>query len=465
MIPGAVLLGLPCLGALLAALPRVGARAAHGVAWLHIAAVLTAWGVGATPVDVTWMPALGARLSFGFDRLALAMTLLSAVHVAVALIGVDAPGVRARRAARALVLAQSAALTGVWAAQDLLTFFLAWEATLPAQHALTAGYGGGPERRGAAARVTLTLLAGGLPLLVAAVLLAASGAPLQVPAADAPLGWQTQAMVGGWLAAGLAAKIPVPPLHAWMVRVLPEAPAYVGAWTVGFKLGAFGLFRWLLPLAPDWVASHATAISGLGALGVVWGGMLALAQPGLRRMIAFLSLSHAGLVLFGAASPDPLARQGALGLLLTFPLGASGLAWMAGMLIDRLGTTDRAGLGGLGLSMPRFTTLFLVFSATTLGVPLTASFPAEVALLVGSLGAQPGLGVFALLGLGLGAAALGRFIVDAFTGPARGPAAAQASDLTPREVATLLPLAVLSVLGGLWTGWLPMDGLWVGRGP
>ncbi len=454
MILGVVLLTLPLLAAALATLPRVGAYLAHGLAWLHLALVLAAFVVGARPVDVAWMPALGARLLFAFDPLALGFLLLSSLHAAVALLGIESPGVRGRRSARSLVLVQSAALAGVWSAQDLLTFFLAWEATLPAQHALTAGYGGGPERRGAAARVTLTLLAGGLPLLLAAVSLAAAGAPMTVPSLASPLAWQTQAVVGAWLAAGLAAKVPVPPLHAWMVRVMPEAPPYVGAWTVGFKLGAFGVFRWLLPMAPDWVAANATAFAGVGALGVVWGGMLAFAQPGLRRMIAFLSLSHAGLVLLGATSPDALARQGALGLLLTFPLGASGMAWMAGMLTDRLGTTDRAGLGGLGVTMPRFTTLFLVFSATTLGVPLTAAFPAELALVVGAFGAQPGLVVFALLGLGLGAAALGQFVVDAFTGPARGPAAAQCPDLTSREVGLLLPLAALAVIGGFWPGWL-----------
>ncbi|MFM2162679.1 MAG: hypothetical protein RLZZ383_2191 [Pseudomonadota bacterium] len=454
MIVGWILLVLPGVGAAAACLPRVGGRLAHLAAWLHVGLAAAACVWGATAVDVPWMPALGARLTFAFDRLALGFLLLSSIHAAVALLGVDTPGFRGRTAARALVLTQSAALAGVWTAQDLLTFFLAWEATLPAQHALTAGYGGGPERRGAAARVTLTLLAGGLPLLVAAVVLAAAGAPLSVPTPDAPLPWEMQAVVGAWLAAGLAAKVPVPPLHAWMVRVMPEAPAFVGAWTVGFKLGAFGVFRWLLPMAPDWVAANATAIAGLGALGVVWGGMLAFAQPGLRRMIAFLSLSHAGLVVLGATSPDALAKQGALGLLLTFPLGASGLAWMAGMLTDRLGTTDRAGLGGLGVTMPRFTTLFLVFAATTLGVPLTASFPAEVALVVGAFGSQPGLVVFALLGLGLGAAALARFIVDAFTGPARGPAAAQSPDLTIREVLLLLPLAALALGGGVWPAWL-----------
>ncbi len=197
---------------------------------------------------------------------------------------------------------------------------------------------------------------------------------------------------------------------------------------------------------------YAWVLGLLGALGVIYGALVALQQFNLRRMLAFASISHVGLVLVGLSAMNVQGIQGAVMQTLNFSLIAGGLMILAGSLHRRLGSTDLTSLGGLAAVFPKLAALFLVLGAASIGLPGTSGFVGEDPILVGAIRTHPGLAVMALSGAVLGAAYLLGFYRHAFMGPLRDPGAQAGRDLQPREIAIVVTMAVLVIAGGLFPG-------------
>jgi NADH-quinone oxidoreductase subunit M len=451
---------LPILGAAAALL----AGDANAARWGRLAAALNliaavglAVGVAregaSAPLVWPWMPSLGANLVLVADGLAAPFVLLVAVQTQALLAGADSPLLPRPSGWIAGVLAMAGIVDLLFVAGDLMTFFLAWELTLVPMHALLAGWGTGPERRHAAARYTLTMLVGGVPLLLGLLVFALAGdtptfSLAALASMDRPR--EVQILGGALLTLGRAFKAPIVPLHGWMPPVMTEGPAPVGVWAVGLKLGAWGMLRLLFPLAPALIAEWGPTLSLLGLLGVAYGAIVSLDQPGMRRLIAFSGVSHVGMVVLGIGAGTPVALQGAAVQLFAFGLGAASLSLLASALRDRLGTTDRAALGGLAVRMPRWTALAVLAAAVSVGVPGTIGFVGELLVVVGAFPVEPGLVVLALVSLAIGVAALADFLVAAVRGPVERRAVAQVADLTPAEMRMILPLLLLALASGVW---------------
>ncbi len=379
-----------------------------------------------------------------------------------------------------LLLLQAGATLGVFCAIDTMLFFLFWELSLVPFYFLVNLWGVGPQRNYAATKYTLIMLGGGIPLLFGFILLAFNHAEYSgvgLPAGlsfnlatllQTPLPDDLEWMVFTLLFLGFAVKTPIFPLHTWLPLLAKEGPVAVVALLTSLKLGAYGLIRFTVPLAPDAAQEMHWLLAGLGVFGLLFGAVAALAQTNLRSMLAYASLSHVGLVLLGIASFNLQGVQGAVLQLVNFTLVAGGLYLLTAFLQQRLGSTDLLSLGGAARSMPLLASLFLFFGLASIGMPGTSGFPAELLILVSAIQTHTGAGLAALFAMVIGAAYFLNIYRRAFLGPVLNEAVAAAADLRPRELALLLVFAALILGFGLFPAPLleiirPAAEAWVAR--
>jgi NADH-quinone oxidoreductase subunit M len=409
-----------------------------------------------------WIPSLNIEYLIGVDGMSVLFLPLT-VLLFIAVILASWTSVRSLpRLYYTLLLILESATLGIFCALDTILFFLFWELTLVPTFFLISLWGIGPHRRYAAVKYTLMMLTGGVPLLFGFLLLAFNHAGT---AADAmpgtlvfsypellasPLPAELQAGVFFLLLLGFAVKAPVFPLHTWLPTVAMEGPASIAAIMTGLKLGVYGLIRFTVPLAPAAAQEFHWLLAGLGVVGVLYGAFMALSQTNLRRMLAFSSISHVGLVLLGISAFTLQGIQGALFQLLNFTIVAGGIFLLAGFLHHRVGSTDIVSLGGVAQRMPLLTAGFFLFGLAGMGIPGTSGFPAEFLLILSALDTHTGAGLAALAGVVLGAAYFLGMFRRAFLGPMHNTAVIDAVDLRRRELAVMLVLGALILAGGLY---------------
>ena len=451
--------------------PRQARSMAVGAAVVEtVLACRVVWGIHPEQAGFQWLEradwimTVNAHYLLGVDGFSALFLFLSAV---LFLGMVLASGVREMpRLYFALLLLLEGITIGIFCALDTLLFFLFWELTLIPIYFLISLWGVGPQRRFAAAQYTLLMLGGGVVLLFGLLLAAMEQAGLQAGSGGAilssvlvfdlptllatPLPVDRQLPLFFLLLVGFAVKTPVVPLHVWLPTLAMEGPVAVVAMMTGLKLGAYGLLRFALPLAPHAAREWSWLLAGLGVVGIFYGGLAALAQTNLRRLLAFSSISHVGLVLLGLSTLTVQGVQGAMLQLLNFTMIAGGLFLIAGFIRQRTGSTELTHLGGLVRSMPFATTFFLFFGLAGMGVPLTSGFPAEQLLLLGTLSTHAGAALAAIGGQILGAAYFLHYYRRAFLGPVTNRVVAEAADLQPREWMVVVLLAIPVLVAGLY---------------
>jgi NADH-quinone oxidoreductase subunit M len=409
---------------------------------------------------VEWIASLNIHYHVGVDGLSvLFLPLTVLLFNAVLLASWNSVRTLPRLFYTLLLLLESATL-GIFCALDTMLFFFFWELTLVPVFFLISLWGIGPHRRYAAVKYTLFMMAGGVPLLFGFLLLAvqagggasgiADGLVFDYPALlEHRLPRPVEGTVFFLLLLGFAVKAPLFPLHTWLPTVAMEGPVSVTAIMAGLKVGAYGMIRYVVPLAPQAAQEYHWLLAVLGVTALLYGALAALAQTNLRRMLAFASLSHVGLVVLGIASLNVYGVQGALFQLLNFSIVAGGIFLLAGFLHHRVGSTDVVGLGGVAGSMPLLAAFFLFFGLAGLGVPGTNGFPAEFLIIASTLATHTGAGLAALAVLVLGAGYLLTLYRQAFLGPVRHAVVEQAFDLRGRELLIVLTFAALTLLFGL----------------
>jgi NADH-quinone oxidoreductase subunit M len=443
------------------------AIAARGIALL---AVLVNLGVAAAVLlsfDTTragfqlvekhaWIPSLNIHYLVGIDGISLLfLPATGLLFVGVILASWTSVHTLPRLYYSLLLLLETATL-GIFCALDTILFFLFWEFTLIPLYFLVSLWGIGPNRRHAAVKYTLVMLAGGVPLLFGFVILAFGAAAGDVMAFDlptlleTPLPHDAQMLVFLLLLVGFGVKVPVFPLHTWLPLLAMEGPAAVAAIVTGLKLGAYGLLRFAVPLAPTAAHELHWLLAALGIASVLFGAAAALAQTNLRRMLGYASLSHVGLVVLGIASFNLQGVQGAVLQLLNFSIASGGLFLLVSYLHHRTGSTDVANLGGAARTMPLLASFFLLYGLAGMGLPGTSGFPAELLILMSTFDHHAGAGLAALLGMIVGAAYFLSLYRRAFFGPTTQPSIQQAADLRPREFWPALMFALLLIGFGLW---------------
>jgi NADH-quinone oxidoreductase subunit M len=446
--------------------PRALAIAVHVVGLMLSLLVLSAFDPTSADFQLAeqaaWIPSLNIHYAVGVDGI----SVLFLPATALLFLGVTLASWNAvhnlPRLYHSLLMLQAGATLGVFCATDTMLFFLFWELSLVPFYFLVSLWGTGPHRVYAATKYTLIMFAGGVPLLFGFLLLAFNFASYGGGDLPGGLSFDLTALLGMPLPAelewavflllllGFAVKTPVFPLHTWLPLLSMEGPAPVVALLTGLKLGAYGLIRFAVPLAPEAAQSLHWLLAGLGTIGILYGAVAALAQTNLRAMLAYSSLSHVGLVLLGIASFNLQGVQGAIVQLLNFTLVAGGLFLITAFIQQRLGSTDVLSLGGAARSMPLTASFFLFFGLAAIGLPGTSGFPAELLILVSAIRTHTGAGLAALFGMVLGAAYFLHLYRKTFFGPVVRSSVSLAGDLQPRELGLLIVFGLIVLAVGIY---------------
>ena len=466
---------LPLVAALALLVPRVGTRV---VAWwwvgasvLEVALVGVLWWGYESPApgslayeeQVPWIPGVDSSYHVGLDGLSLPLVAMTAVvFLACAVYSLRDPDRPRTRAA--LFLALEGVCLGLFAAADLLLFFVFFDLSIVAMYLIIAGWGHGDRAR-SALRFFLYTFLGSLALLAGFIGLYLAADPhtfdIVELARQNPLAGTgtTGVVVLGAVLLGLAVKTPTIPFHTWLPPAHTDAPAVGSAVLAGvlLKLGTYGFVRVAMPLLPDAWRSWAWVVLVVGIVSVLWGGLVALGQGNLKRMIAYTSVNHmgyvvlavgaAGVVASGTAEARSVAVTGAVTQMVSHGLVTAALFLLSGTFLERGGSYEIEEYGGLAGSAPRTTVLFAVAAFASLGLPGLSRFIAAVPIFPGSLAAVPASAV-ALLGVLLISGVLLWTLQRVFTGETRGRAVGF-TDVRTHEGWAIAPLLVLSLAIGL----------------
>jgi NADH-quinone oxidoreductase subunit M len=395
--------------------------------WLVLRALASdalAAGLPFALVEIPWLVGgiFDVRLALGLDGLSLWMFGLSAL-LSVTAVFVSWDAITERPAGfYALLLVLESAMLGVFAARDVILFYVFFEFTLVPLFFLI-GIWGHEERRKAAAKFFIYTLAGSvltfLGLLVVVLWNASHTGtvtfdieslvdatrihPLPMTAAG---GW-LQMVVFLALLAGFAVKVPIVPVHTWLPLAHVEAPTGGSVDLAGvlLKIGIYGFLRFSMPMLPEATAVAAPWLFGLGVAGIIYGALVALVQTDLKRLIAYSSVSHMGYVVMGLFALTPVAVEGANLQLVNHGLSSAGLFALVGMIYERFHTRSIANLGGIATRAPWLAVLFMLFTFSSIGLPGLNGFVGEFMILAGSF-QRAWSGVASSLATGYLAAAL-----------------------------------------------------------
>lgn len=408
-----------------------------------------------------WVPGIGLGYHLGVDGLSVSLVAFTAFLFPLAL-GAAAVQVHGRlKAFLATALVFEAGLLGTFVAQDLVLFYVFWEAMLVPVYFLIALWGG-PGRGAAAIKFFLYTMAGSVLMLLAIVAVYLQGGPgertFDLPALLARplvLAPPLQSLLFGAFAVAFAIKMPVWPLHTWLPDAYAEAPPVVTVLLAALmaKAGAYGLLRFCLPLFPDASRAFGPLLTVLAVVGILYGGAVAWTQGDMRRLLAYGSMSHMGFILLGTFALNVPAVQGSLIQMINHGVSTGALFLLAGFLLDRTGQGRTEEYGGIASAVPALAAAALIVVVSSLALPGTNGFVGEFLILLGTYAAHPAApisAVCATIGIVVAAAYLLAFVGRVFHGPLRAERRGM-PDLRAAEYAVIAPL----VLVIFWVGLAP----------
>ncbi len=428
--------------------------------------------------EYTWLrpeSGIDVRLSLGLDGLSLWLYALSALLMLTSVL-VSWEAIDRRPALfYSLLLLLEAGCLGVFAARDIVVFYIFFEFTLIPLFFLI-GIWGSEQRRYAAIKFFLYTLAGSLLTFLGlltivlwvdrqadlpAVIGSIPQIVLLLQQHPMPLWLQTWVFVA--LFAGFAIKVPLFPLHTWLPLAHVQAPTAGSVFLAGIllKIGTYGFARFSMPMLPDATARLAPWLIVLAVVGIVYGALVALVQRDIKRMIAYSSVSHLGFCMLGLFALNAIAVQGATLQMVNHGISTGALFALVGMLYERYHSRQIADFGGLARRLPILSFFMLLFTFSSIGLPGLNGFAGEIMILIGAFqrgwAQQIGHGawvrwaaVLAVSGVVLGAWYMLWLVQRVFFGPLREPVREGPADLNVREIAALAPLAVLVFWIGLY---------------
>jgi NADH-quinone oxidoreductase subunit M len=348
-------------------------------------------------------------------------------------------------------------MLGVFAALDLVLFYVFWEAMLIPMY-LLIGVWGGPNRVYAAVKFILYTMVGSLLMLVGILWLYFHGVPGEqtfdlVRIFDAgAIPEQAQLWLFGAFALAFAIKVPMFPFHTWLPDAHVEAPTAGSIILAGvlLKMGTYGFIRFAIPLFPNAAYDLLPIVCGLAIIGIIYGALVSMMQADLKRLVAFSSVSHLGYVMLGMFAFNMQGVEGSLYQMLNHGVSTGSLFLIVGMIYERRHTRMISDFGGLSKVMPIYATFFMIVTLSSIGLPGTNGFVGEFLILLGAFRSNMLYGVLATTGVVLGAAYMLWMFQRVMFGVIKKPENEKLKDLNGREIATLVPMVVLIFLMGIY---------------
>jgi NADH-quinone oxidoreductase subunit M len=412
--------------------------------------------------DTVWISSINAHYHIGVDGISLWLVLLTTLLVPISILSSWTSVTKRTLSYFVFLLVLESAMIGVFVSLDLLVFYLFFEASLVPMFFLI-GIWGGERRIYAATKFFIYTAVGSLLMLVGIIALYFMfGSFDYVTILNALLGG------GGfpgdseyWLflafAFAFCIKVPLFPFHTWLPDAHTEAPTAGSVILAGvlLKMGTYGLLRFNLALFPTASKYFAPLVITLAVIGIIYGALVAMVQPDVKRLVAYSSVSHMGFVVLGLFSFTEMGMQGALYQMLNHGVSTGALFLFVGMIYERRHTRMISDFGGLATSMPWFSAFFVVASLSSIGLPLLNGFVGEFLILIGTWTSTavtwPWIATM-LAGTGVIWAAVYMLwmLQRVVFGRIRNPENARLRDLNAREVGLLVPLLILMLLMGVF---------------
>ncbi|MBB3916283.1 NADH-quinone oxidoreductase subunit M [Rhizobium fabae] len=402
----------------------------------------------------SWVPALGINYALGIDGISALFVFLTALLGSICVLASWVAIDRKVKEFMICLLSMQALMLGVFCALDLFLFYVFWEAMLIPMY-LIIGVWGGEGRVYAAIKFFLYTLAGSLLFLIGVIVLYFYGGRsfdiLALTEQDLPFRIQSWLFFAFLIA--FAVKVPMVPVHTWLPDAHVQAPTAGSIILAGvlLKMGAYGFLRFSLPMLPEASMHYSTLMLALSVLAIVYGGLLALAQDDLKKLVAYSSISHMGIVTLGIFALNLRGLEGGILQMFNHGVTTGALFLFVGLIYERTHTRSIADYGGLMKVAPVYTTFLALFTLSSMALPGTNSFVGELLVLSGGFAANLVAGSAAVLGALLGAAYLLGMYGKVALGPASVGVQLKIRDLNAREMAAILPLAVFV----LWVGFYP----------
>ena len=406
-----------------------------------------------------WIPQLGITYHLGVDGISLFLVLLTTILISLSLLYSAGGDIETRpREFCFFMLVLEAGLIGALLAIDLFLFYVFWELMLFPMYFLIGIWGHGRKIYAAVKFVLFTML-GSILMLVAIVYLAlATRTTLGHLSFDLPLLYQVQltSREAGWLfaafALAFAIKVPMWPVHTWLPDAHTEAPTAGSVILAGvmLKMGTYGFLRFAIPLFPDIAIQAAPIFMALAVIGIIYGALVAMVQPDLKRLVAYSSVSHLGFVVLGMFALNVQGIEGAVYQMLNHGLSTGGLFLMVGMMYLRRHTREISEFGGLWRRVPVMAAVFMVVMLSSIGLPGLNGFVGEFLILLGAYLRTWQAVAFAVSGLVLGALYMLWAYERVMFGPITKAVNETIADLSARELAVMVPLLALMFLMGLY---------------
>jgi NADH-quinone oxidoreductase subunit M len=397
--------------------------------------------------QTSWFSDLHVSYHVGMYGFSLWLVGLAAVVQAAAIIYAFWAGRTGARAYFGLMLLLTTAIVGVFTAQDLLLFYVFWEAMLIPLYVLI-GVWGGPGRLGATIKFFIYTMAGSLLMLASIIALGISQGTFDLTAT-----WQSSS---NWIflgfVAAFAVKAPLFPLHGWLPDAYRESPAEVSAVLSGLvsKAAIYGFIRIAITKFPEPTKDFRTVILVLAAIGLVYGSLLAFRAPDIRGVIAYSSLAQLGLITFGVFAVNDLGLNGAVLQMVNHGLISAALFLLAGGIERRATTGDFARLGGFARGRPVLATVLMTTGIIALAVPGSSAFAGEFEILAGVFSIGWGYAVVGAIAIVLAAMYMLR-LISAVLHESPGPAVTpEALDLQPVELSAVVPLVACLLALSVW---------------
>jgi NADH-quinone oxidoreductase subunit M len=470
-----ILILLPVLGAVVSAVYSQVNKNEDHYKWLALSfsvatfalSLLLIGGTGAAGYsfeqNASWIGAIGARYHLGVDGISLWLVILTTLLMPIAVLSSWTAVKKRQLSYYIFLLLLEGAMIGVFVSLDLLVFYLFFEASLVPMFFLI-GIWGGERRIYAAVKFFIYTAVGSLLMLVGIIALYFIFGSFDYVAI-------VQAMSAGsaalspraefWLflafAFAFCIKIPLFPLHTWLPDAHTEAPTAGSVILAGvlLKMGTYGLLRFNLGLFPNMSRQFAWIMITLAVIGIIYGALVAMVQPDVKRLVAYSSVSHMGFVVLGIFSFTELGMQGALYQMLNHGVSTGALFLFVGFIYERRHTRMISDFGGLSTPMPWFSTLFVIASLSSIGLPFLNGFVGEFLIMIGSWTSNaipyPRIAtMLAATGVIWAAVYMLWMLQRVLFGKVTNPENKNLHDLNAREVGLLIPLLVLMLLMGVF---------------
>jgi NADH-quinone oxidoreductase subunit M len=409
--------------------------------------------------DWWWIQSYGISYKLGIDGISLLLVLLTTfLTVLCILCSWTAITFRVKEYMISFLFLETG-MIGALVALDLILFYVFWEVMLIPMY-LLIGIWGDPKRRiYAAVKFFLFTMAGSVLMLVAILILyfinhkttgKATFDVLELYQLGIPVG--AQYWLFGAFALAFAIKVPMFPFHTWLPDAHTEAPTAGSVILAGvlLKMGTYGFIRFAIPLFPKAAFDLLPVVSILALIGIIYGALVSMMQPDLKRLVAFSSVSHLGYVMLGMFSFNMQGVEGSIYQMLNHGISTGSLFLIVGMVYERRHTRMIAEFGGLSKVMPIYAVFFMIVTLSSIGLPGTNGFVGEFLILLGVFRSNVVYGVLAATGVVLGAAYMLWMFQRVMFGKITRPENEKLKDLNAREITILVPMVIMIFLMGIY---------------